>query len=815
MTDKLITIEKKLVKLKEGKVKEYLLTLDKKTIEKLVTYLSNKYYQPKEGEESVVSDEKFDLVKERFNELFPKKHVVGAKLRESDNSAKLPYYLGSLDKVKPENEDKLEKWLSEFKNPNGGYVISEKLDGISCLLVHDSSSSETKLYTRGDGETGKDISYLLPDITTIPDLDDAGDIAIRGELIVSKENFEKIKEENTGDTRLYKNPRNMVAGITGAKTARLGLSVIDYVVYEIVGSGERPSPLENFEELENMGFKVAKHEVVEEIDIQILSNLLTRFRKESEYEIDGIVVQGNTEYFRNESGNPDYAFAFKLPGQTIIATVEKVKWEVSKHGYIKPVVVIEPIELGGVTISKATGFNAKFIKDNEIGEGAEVEIIRSGEVIPYILSVVKPAEGGADMPPEDTYTWNETGVDIITTDLDSSEICVKIINNFMKELDIKFVSEATIQKLFENGLNSLFKILGADVEDFAKIEGLGKKSGERIHNNIHERLQKGLTMEEVMASSGLFGFGIGKRKLKLLTKKFPNPIDAYDNLGKEEFERKINEIEGYAEKTVKRISNNMEAFREYLTEILKFIKLLSPHKVSKINAEINGKKVVFSGFRDNELRIQIEDSGGNVMTSVSGNTDILLVADVNSLSGKAQKAKEKGVEIMEREEFVKKYLNNDKEEESEDSESEHEVEVESEHEVEKEIEDSEHEEEHEVEEESEKDQEEHEESEEVEEHEVEKEQSEEENGDWENGDPRSFAFDPNSTKNEGRYRLINPKDLHGYFRIKDKKEKGIGYVMGKDEDNKSRVQAIRFDLKVWDEDTASKWWNDNAERFGR
>lgn len=771
VSKKLLNIEKKIVELEGEELKEYVSNLPKKDVESIVEYLSRKYYEPEEGEESIVSDEKFDMLKERYTKLFPKKHKVGAKLRDEDNSVKLPFYLGSLDKVKPSDEAKLDKWLENYTTEE--YIISEKLDGISCLLIMN-DSGEIKLYTRGDGFEGKDISYLLPDINHIPHL--SYNLAVRGELIVSKKNFEAIREsseQSEEKTRLYKNPRNMVAGITGAKTARLGLAFIDYVVYEIVGSGEMPKPSENFEELERLGFKVAQHEIVNEISVPILSSLLNKFRKKSEYEIDGIVIQGNTSYFRNESGNPDYAFAFKLPGETAIVVVKGVEWEVSKHGLLKPVVVIDPIDLSGVTIARATGFNAKFIEENGIGVGAKIEIIRSGEVIPYILRVIKKTT--PDLPEEGSYTWNETHVDIITTNLSDEKICIKIINNFMKELDIKYVSEATITRLFHSGLDTLIKILSASAKDFAKIEGLGAKSGERIYENIHTRLLSGLTMEEIMASSGLFGFGIGKRKLKLLVKKYPNPIEAYDNLGREKFQEEISNIEGYAEKTAKRITNTIEAFRVFYDRIREFIKVIAK-KVSKTSSLLSGKKVVMSGFRDPELKEKIEQLGGSVMTSVSGKTNILIIANKGQMTGKVEKAREKGVEIMIREEFERKYLGGEEEEKSEEKSEEEEEKSEEEK---REAEEEEHE------------------------------------ADWEVGDDRPFAFDPNSTKNEGRFRLVNPKGISGYFRKKDKDEEGISYVMGRNEDGSVVVQAIRFDLSLWSEKKAKTWWKKNAKRFNR
>jgi DNA ligase (NAD+) len=152
---------------------------------------------------------------------------------------------------------------------------------------------------------------------------------------------------------------------------------------------------------------------------------LVEFKQDSPYEIDGIIVQADIKYTRNTSGNPDYAFAFKILSEVAETTVINVEWNISKWGALKPRVEIEPVELAGVLITYATGFNAKFIKDNEIGPGSRILITRSGDVIPYILKILTRTE--ADMPTIE-YVWNETGVDIISENPD--EMCIKRMLSF-------------------------------------------------------------------------------------------------------------------------------------------------------------------------------------------------------------------------------------------------------------------------------------------------------------------------------------------------------------------------------------------------
>ena len=136
----------------------------------------------------------------------------------------------------------------------------------------------------------------------------------------------------------------------------------------------------------------------------------------------------------NKKGNPDYAFAFKKNIDPKHTTVKQVIWTISKHGYLKPRVELEPVQIGGTTIQYATAFNAKYVKDNNIGPGTVVAIVRSGDVIPYIVNIVKSTE--AEMPKGIDYEWNDTNVDIIVEG-DTQEQKIKQITHFFQKLGTK------------------------------------------------------------------------------------------------------------------------------------------------------------------------------------------------------------------------------------------------------------------------------------------------------------------------------------------------------------------------------------------
>ena len=348
----------------------------------------------------LLTDSEYDIIKDYFEIKYPTEHAlwskeIGAPVEK--NKAILPYEMGSMDKIKPDTNE-ITNWTNKFKGP---YVLSCKLDGVSGLYT--TEGPIPKLYTRGDGKVGQDISHLIPYLNVPKNKN----LVIRGEFIIEKNVFEtKYKNE-------FANPRNMVAGIINHKTIdKTKLQDVHFVAYEVI----RPvlTPSEQMEFLRNdLKTKCVINRLEQSISNELLSQLLIDYRRIYKYEIDGIIVT-NDKVYQRKSGNPEHAFAFKmvLSDQLAEATVVDVIWSPSKDGYLKPRVQIIPINLGGVKIEYATGFNGAFIKNNKIGIGAVVKLVRSGDVIPHILSVSIPASE-AKMPSQ-SYKWNQTNVDIIS-----------------------------------------------------------------------------------------------------------------------------------------------------------------------------------------------------------------------------------------------------------------------------------------------------------------------------------------------------------------------------------------------------------------
>jgi len=605
-------------------------------------YLDNAYYNV--GEDTGIKDYQYDMLKETLQRRDPDYVVpVGAKIREGENRVKLPFWLGSMDKFKPEDKSEIAKWL--LKNKSSEYIVEDKLDGISCLVII--KKGKIKLYTRGDGVVGADISYLSQYFDTIPKNLDV-DINVRGELIMPIETFNKKYADE------YANPRNMVAGRVGAKKVRVGLKDIKFIAYEIVGDGMMDKPSKQVEYMKSLGFTTVRYELIKNFNVDTLIEMFLRFKINNKFEIDGIIIQADKSYERNVDGNPEYAFAFKMRQEENIveAKVVDVIWNISKWGQLKPRVEISPVQLGGVKITYTTGFNGKYIYDNSIGEGAIIKITRSGDVIPYIVEVVKKAKEPS--MPDIPWRWNETNVDIIAEDFGET-MCIKLMHSFFEKLGIKHLGEKSIEKMYNDGLDTLLKLISASKQRIAQVEGFGDKGAERIYDNIRKGM-KDLYIPTVLGASGIFGFGMGRKRINNLFDEYPTILEESKKISKKEMYNKIMKIEGFSEKTTESIVENINWANKFINALSKFATFKGK---TIINDNMKGLKVIFSGFRDAKLGDEVVSRGGKIVTSISKNTNILVVASkTGKETDKIKKAREFGVEILEKEEFINKYIAN-------------------------------------------------------------------------------------------------------------------------------------------------------------
>jgi NAD-dependent DNA ligase len=590
-----------------------------------------------------MTDNEYDILEDYIKEKYPSNQdtrKIGAPVEK--NKVTLPYHMASMDKIKPDT-NALTNWMKKYTGP---YVLSCKLDGVSGLYTTEGKTP--KLYTRGDGTVGQDISHLIPYLR----LPKTKGVVIRGEFIIPKVIFEtKYKTK-------FANPRNLVAGIINHKTVSETARDIHFVSYEVIKPVLKPSEQMDFLGTLDIERVLSKNETKSTLTNELLSDTLIEWRESYTYEIDGVIVIDDKIYPR-KPGNPEYAFAFKmvLSDQIAEAKVVDIIWTPSKDGYLKPRVQIEPINLGGVRIEYATGFNGAFINDNKVGIGAIIELIRSGDVIPHIRKVTVPAE--ESKMPSVPFKWNDTHVDVLLEDIQSDEtVKEKVITGFFRGIGVEGLSSGNISRIVQTGFDSVPKIIKMSIPDFLTVEGFKEKMASKLYNGIKDKLTNA-SLVTIMSASNLFGRGFSEKKLELIMESYPDVL-----LSKEsntEKVRKIAAIKGMAQKTA-------EAFVERIPNFIEFIQEAKlNNKLSQLATQIQkqqidethplfGKTIVMTGFRDTDIQEALKNVGAKLGSSVSKNTFVVLVKDLSEDTGKAADARRLGVPLMTPEVFKEKYL---------------------------------------------------------------------------------------------------------------------------------------------------------------
>jgi NAD-dependent DNA ligase len=428
-------------------------------------------------------------------------------------------------------------------------------------------------------------------------------------------------------------------------------SSVDFVTYEQIEPRVKPS--EALYSLKAFKFSVVYYETItpKELNMENLSNILMKRRKDSEYEVDGIVIYHDKEYAIVKNKNPDYAFAFKsiLTHEEAEVIIKEVEWNASKDGYLKPILKFDPIVLAGVSIQKATGFNAQFIEKNVIGPGSHLIIIRSGDVIPHVHKILSKSSSNKASMPDVDYEWNDTHVDILLKDRDDDpDIMIKRMIYFAKTFEMKGVGPGIVERLHSNGINTFKKFINVKVEDLLKIEGFQKRSAEKLVLEIQESLKRANCLTYMVASN-LFGRSVAEKKLKLILEMFPKIPEGY-----KPSEDELSKVETIGPITAKQFVEGLPQFFAFMKELNKdCAPIIKEKKIVSTKKSLEKLVVVFTGVRIKELEEEIEARNGKVGSSVSSKTKILVAKDPSEETGKVKAARELNIPVLTVDEFRK------------------------------------------------------------------------------------------------------------------------------------------------------------------
>ena len=598
---------------------------------------------------------------------------VGGEVTKDFKTVAHQYPMFSLDKSY--NIKDLEEWIkriTKLLNKDFSFCVELKYDGVS-LSNHYVDKQLVQSLTRGDGVKGDDVTTNARTIRTLPLVIDApdvpDDIFVRGEAMISRENFEKINQnQKQQGAEAYMNARNLTAGTLKLLDPKaVAKRNVDFVAYTLL-SPKLPvdNQYDTLKKLEEWGFFVPHDYIKAENLDQIMDFILDWGVKRFDfpYDTDGIVIKVNEFEVQQELGAtakaPRWAMAYKFPAERKLTKLKSVDFQVGRTGKITPVANLEPVKLAGTIVKRATLHNEDNIKKLDLHYDDYVYVEKAGEIIPQVVEVDKSKRKPGAQPihfvdkcPVCQSEIQKMGADWYCTNSDTCEPQIKAkIEHFVsrKAMDIDGLGPETIELLFNEGLiRNIGDLYDLKPQDIQNLERLGAKSAQNIIDGLEQ--SKKQPFEKVLFALGIKH--VGETAAQLLARHFKN-IDALIHASTDE----ITAIKGIGEKIA-------ESIQAYFADP-KHIELINKLKENGLQFEVNEqdspssdilgqKKFVISGtfehFSRSDLKKHIVQHGGKVVSSISKNTDYLLAGDKPGPS-KVSKAESLGVPIISEQDYL-------------------------------------------------------------------------------------------------------------------------------------------------------------------
>ena len=650
-------------------------------LRKIVEYHAKKYYDDDEPE---ISDFEYDMLMvelrnlEKENPEFQSKESltqkVGGHVKEGFKKIIHEVPLQSLQDVFDISEvrdyiEKIEQKAKENNIENVKYVVETKIDGLSAALEY-KQGKFVRGATRGNGIVGEDVTQNLETLKTIPmEIKDKIDITVRGEVFISKKDFEKMNQEREeNEEELFANARNAAAGslrqLDSKITANRPLDIYIFNVQKIEGK-KFNSHFQELQYLQELGFNVNPVKIfcnnMEEIENAIKK--IGEDREKLTFGIDGAVVKVDDLKFREILGTtaktPRWAVAYKYPPERKETKLKDIICQVGRTGVITPMAILEPVKLAGSTISKTTLHNQDFIKEKELKIGDTVVIQKAGDVIPEIVEVKKEKRTGNEKEFEMPKICPVCGAPAIREDGEAAIRCTgiecpaKLFRNLVhfvsrEAMNIDGLGENIIQQLLDKELiKNIADIYMLKFEDIASLKKNGKKFAQNLVDSINKSKENDLY--RLITALGIRHVGV--KASKVLARKYKN----IDNLAKAELEdlSNINDIGPIVANSIKEFFEQNQT-KDLIEKLKEAGVNTNSYEDENIDNRFEGKTFVLTGSLENYTREEatnvIEKFGGKVSSTVSKKTNYVIAGE--EAGSKLTKAQNLGIDVLTEQEFM-------------------------------------------------------------------------------------------------------------------------------------------------------------------
>jgi DNA ligase (NAD+) len=568
----------------------------------------------------------------------------------------------SLDKTK--DVEALAGWLNGHEG-----LLSWKMDGLTIVLTY-SGGQLVKAVTRGNGEVGEVITQNARMFQNLPvTIPHKGELILRGEAVIRYSDFERINQQIPEEGARYKNPRNLCSGsvrqLNSQVTRERNVNFFAFTLVRAEGVDFGNSRRSQMEWLSSQGFQCVYYRLVNEADIR---DAVAWFQAEiasNDFPSDGLVITYDDIAYGDSLGTtakfPRNSFAFKWTDEVAVTTLRQIEWSASRTGLINPVAVFDSVELEGTSVSRASVHNISIMEGLELGIGDEIQVYKANMIIPQIAENLTRS-GVKDIPavcpvcgqPTQIREVNEAKTLYCTNPACQAKHVKSFVHFVARDaMNIDGLSEATLEKLIQKGMLHKFKDLfhlDEFHDEIVSMEGFGEKS----YDNLMAALEKSrsTTLPRLIYSLGIDNIGLSNARL-IVRSLAATPEGVIDATRDE-----LCVIDGIGDV----IADSFVSYFQDAGHRADYLDLLGEVEVAadarpEGGAVLDGKVFVITGSLNsfanrNELKELIENNGGKVTGSVTGNTSYLINNDNMSTSSKNKTAAKLGIPVITEAEFL-------------------------------------------------------------------------------------------------------------------------------------------------------------------